>query len=76
MTEHVQARAKVKGIPRVSTFNELLNECTLTQDEKTFMQMHYLEQKDFRFIGDTLGYTEVTMKRWHNRILRKLNKLL
>ena len=76
MTEHVQTRAKVKSIPRVSTFNELLNECTLTTDEKTFMKMYYLEDKDLRFIGDYLGYTEGTMKRWHNKILRKLNKPL
>nr|DAJ99860.1 MAG TPA: ECF sigma factor [Caudoviricetes sp.] len=76
MTEHVQTRAKVRQIPRVSTFNALLEECTISQEEKELMRLHYLENKDFCYIGDQLGYSEITMKRWHKKILRKLNKVL
>ena len=76
MTEHIQTRAKLQEIPRVSTFNELLDDCMISPEEKTLMQMHYLQNKDVRYIGDMLGYSEVTMKRWHHRILKKINKLL
>lgn len=76
MTEHIQTRAKLQEIPRVSTFNELLDDCMISPEEKILMQMHYLQNKDFRYIGDMLGYSEVTMKRWHHRILKKINKLL
>lgn len=74
--EHIQTRAKLQEIPRVSTFNELLDDCMISPEEKTLMQMHYLQNKDFRYIGDMLGYSEVTMKRWHHRVLKKINKLL
>lgn len=76
MTEHIQTRRKVFNISGVKTFNELLDSCTLSDDEKALMRMHYIEKKDFRFIGDMLGYSEVTMKRWHQKILKKLNKLI
>ena len=76
MTEHVKTRAKVKKIPRVSTFNQLLDDCMISPEEKTMMRLYYIEKKDLRYIGDQLGYTEVTMKRWHKKILQKVNKLL
>lgn len=76
MTPHVQTRNKIKEIPKLSTFNELLDASTLTPKEKQFMRLHYLEDKDFRYIGDVLGYSEVTMKKWHSKILNKLSKLL
>lgn len=76
MTEHIQTRAKVQEIPSVKTFNALLDDCMISSEEKTLMRMHYIENKDFRYIGDMLGYSEVTMKRWHHKILKKINKLL
>lgn len=57
-------------------YNALLEECTISQEEKELMRLHYLENKDFCYIGDQLGYSEITMKRWHKKILRKLNKVL
>ena len=76
MTEHVKTRAKIKKISDVNTFNELLDSCTISSEEKTMMRLYYIDKKDLRYIGDQLGYTEVTMKRWHKRILQKLNRLL
>lgn len=75
-TETTITQDKVRQIPRVSTFNALLEECTISQEEKELMRLHYLENKDFCYIGDQLGYSEITMKRWHKKILRKLNKVL
>lgn len=76
MTPHVRTRNRIKEIPELSTFNDLLDRSTLTPDEKKFMRLHYLYDKDFRAIGDELGYAEVTMKKWHSRILKKLSRLL
>lgn len=76
MTEHIKTRAKVQEIPSVITFNALLDSCTISSKEKELMRMHYIEDKDFRYIGDMLGYSEITMKRWHHKILKKIGKLL
>lgn len=76
MSEHIETRQKLKDIESRSYFNNLLESATLSEDEMLFMRMHYIENKDFRYIGDTLGYSETTMKRWHKKILRKLQKLI
>ena len=75
MTEHIQTRAKLQEIPRVSTFNDLLDDCMISPEEKTLMQMHYLQNKDFRYIGDMLGYAEVTIKKHHIKALKKISEL-
>lgn len=76
MSKHIETRRKVKAIHSVSEFNILLENTILTEDEKALMRMHYLEKKDFRFIGDKLGYAEITMKRWHAKILEKISSVL
>ncbi|MBO4543238.1 MAG: hypothetical protein J5725_08680 [Bacteroidales bacterium] len=76
MTEHILTRKKIKDIPSISTFDELLNMSTLSDTDKEILRMHYLHEKDFRFIGDTLGYSEATIKTRHRKALQKLNKLL
>lgn len=76
MSTHIETRSKLKEIHRVQSLNELLDSCVLSNEEKQLIRMHYIEDKDFRYIGDFLGYSEITMKRWHKRILRKLNSLL
>lgn len=43
--------------------------------DKEILRLHYLKGKDFRYIGDTLGYAEVTIKKRHAKALAKLNKL-
>lgn len=48
----------------------------ISDEEKELMRLHYIQKKDFRFIGDTLGYSEASIKAKHRKILKKLNKLL
>ena len=53
-----------------------MNKSMISDEEKELMRLHYIQKKDFRFIGDTLGYSEASIKAKHRKILKKLNKLL
>lgn len=75
-SEHIKTRNKVKEIASITTFNELLDACTLTDEDKEILKMHYLQGKDFRYIGDALGFAESTVKKRHRKALQKLNKIL
>ena len=69
-------RNTLKDIPLIETFEALLNKSMISDEEKELMRLHYIQKKDFRFIGDTLGYSEASIKAKHRKILKKLNKLL
>lgn len=75
MSEHIDTRRKIQDISSVKTFEELLENCILTDEDKMLMRLHYLNGKDFRFIGASLGFSESTIKRRHKKILQKLNKM-
>ena len=75
MSKHIDTRNKLKSIADISSFNDLLNKSTLSDEEKLLLKLHYIQAKDFRYIGDMLGYAESTIKKKHRRILAKLNKL-
>lgn len=74
-SEHIKTRSRVKEIASITTFNELLEACTLTNEDKEILRMHYLQGKDFRYIGDILGFSESTIKKRHRKALQKLNKI-
>ena len=57
-----------------STKEETTN--TNREEDKTIMRLHYLDDKNFAFIADYLGYSESWIKKRHLRILRKVTKLL
>lgn len=76
MTEHIETRRKIKEIADISSFNELLEKTLLSDEEKSLLQLHYIQSKDFRYIGDMLGYSESTIKKKHKKILKKISKVL
>lgn len=76
MSTHIETRRRLKAIPSITTFDSLLDASTLTDEDKEILRLHYLKGKDFRYIGDTLGYAEVTIKKRHAKALAKLSKLL
>lgn len=76
MTSHIKTHNTLKDIPFVETFEALLNKLMISDEEKELMRLHYTQKKDFRFISDTLGYSEASIKAKHRKILKKLNKLL
>lgn len=76
MSDHIATRTKIKSIPRVSTLVELLDSCTLSDEDKTIIKLHYVQGKNLGYIADTLGYSESTIKKKHKKILCKLSKIL
>lgn len=75
-SEHIKTRNKIKEIASITTFNELIDAATLTEEDKELLRLHYLKGKDFRYIGDMLGFAESTVKKRHRKALQKLNKIL
>ena len=76
MSEHIETRKKLKGIADISSFTSLINSSTLSGTDKQILVLHYIEDKDFAYIGDMLGYSESTIKRRHKKALVKLAKIL
>lgn len=76
MSKHIETRNKIKDIPRVSSFTELIDSAMLTEEDKIMLKLHYIDGHDFRYIGDTLGYSESTMKRRHKKALAKIGRIL
>ena len=72
MSTHIETRKKLKDVALVSDFEHILSSCTLSDTEKQIIRLHYIGEKDFRYIGDTLGYTERTIKEKHKKALRKI----
>ena len=71
-----RTRKKLKEIPRVSTFESLLESTTLDDIDKQILKMHYLQGKDLSYIADELGYLESGIKKRHAKALNKISKLL
>jgi RNA polymerase sigma factor (sigma-70 family) len=76
MSTHIDTRKKLQNIPRISSLMELLDSCTLSDEDKEIIKMHYVQNKTLSYIADILGYSESTIKKKHKKILSKLNKLL
>ena len=76
MSKHIETRRKIADIADISSFNDLINRTTLSPTDKQLLILHYIEHKDFRYIGDMLGYSESTIKRRHKKALLKIGKML
>ena len=66
----------IEDIPDIRTFEELIDNLMISEEDKTIMRLHYLDDKNFAFIADYLGYSVSWIKKRHLRILRKVTKLL
>lgn len=76
MTEHIETRNKLKEIVEIQTFSDLLDRCILSEEDRRIMELHYLQDKDLRYIADILGYSEGTIKKRHRKVLKKLKQIL
>lgn len=76
MTRHIETRSKLKKIALVEDFESLLERCTLADQDKKILRMHYLEHKELLLIADELGYSEKTVKRRHKAALDKISDAL
>lgn len=75
-SNHLEAKHRLKQIASADEFRDLLSRTMLTDDEKAILEMIYIKGKDFRYIGDTLGFSESTVKRKHHKAVEQLNKML
>ena len=75
-TEYIKIKHKVKNIPDIRSFNGLLEASTLSDLDKEIIRMHYLQEKDFAYIADALGYNQKTIETRHKKAIIKLSKLL
>lgn len=75
MTDRVLTRNRLKAIPAVSTFEDLLSKSTLDDTDKEIFRLHYLKKKNLSWIAYTLGYTEAAIKKRHAKGLEKLMQL-
>ena len=71
--KHIETRRKLKSIPLTAAFENILDLCTLSETDKEILRLHYIEDKDFRYIGDTLGFSEKSIKERHREALRKIS---
>lgn len=76
LSDHIKTKHKIKEISSIASFNELIDACMLTDEDKKLLRLHYLKGKDFRYIGDILGFSESTIKKRHKKAIQKINKLL
>ena len=75
MSITLETRNRLKSIPDITSFDSLLERSTLSDMDKEILRLHYLKEKDFRYIGDTLGFAEVTIKKRHLKALSKIQSL-
>lgn len=71
----VSVQRKLRSIPRISTFEDVLNQATISELDKRILRLHYLEEKDFAAIADELGYSESGIRKRHGRIMKKLSEV-
>jgi RNA polymerase sigma factor (sigma-70 family) len=76
VTDHIKTRRKLKAISKITTFEGLLEQSTLSDTDKEILRLHYLKEKDFRYIGDMLGFSEAAVKVRHKKALKKLGSLI
>jgi len=75
MTKHIETRRRLKSIASLEEFNRLVNSCVLSDEERQIIEMHYLKGKPFGYIADMMGYSESCIKKRHQRIICRLEKL-
>lgn len=76
MTEHMKVKKKLQSIPLKADFNDLIERTMLSDKEKQMMRMYYVENKDFGYIADIMGYTQAGIAKMHKRVLHKIESLL
>lgn len=75
-SDHIKTRQKIKEIADVKTFDELLERCMLTDEEKYIMRQHYYKGRSFQSIAMEICISEDWLKHKHKKILRKIRQLL
>lgn len=72
----LSTRKKIRQVGSFTTLQELLENSTLSKLDKEIVVLHYVQEKNFAYIGDELGYSESGIKKRHQKILNKLSQLV
>ena len=70
-----RTRDKIKNIPTIKDFDDLLSQTMLNDDDIKIMEMIYKDRLPLGVIADSLCMSESTVKRKHKRILVKMSKM-
>ena len=70
-----RTREKIKNIPTIKDFDDLLSQTMLNDDDIKIMEMIYKDRLPLGVIADRLCMSESTIKRKHKRILVKMSKM-
>ena len=70
-----RTRDKIKNIPTIKDFDDLLSQTMLNDDDIKIMEMIYKDRLPLGVIADRLCMSESTIKRKHKRILVKMSKM-
>ena len=73
--ERKRTRDKIKNIPTIKDFDDLLSQTMLNDDDIKIMEMIYKDRLPLGIIADRLCMSESTIKRKHKRILIKMSKM-
>ena len=74
-TVHVVTKKKVKGLGKKSFLN-ILGDLMLSEEEEQMMQLYYIGNKTMMQIAEQLGYSEIGIIKMHDRVLKKIAKVL
>ena len=69
-----RTREKIKNIPTIKDFDDLLSQTMLNDDDIKIMEMIYKDRLPLGVIADRLCMSESTIKRKHKRILVKMSR--
>lgn len=74
-SEHIELRRMLKDKSK-NEFFALLDMVMLGEEERKMMVMYYCERKPLCYIADELGYSEVGITKLHNRVLKRIGKVI
>lgn len=74
-SEHIELRRMLRDKSK-DEFFALLNKVMLSDEECKMMTMYYCERKPLGYIADELGYSEVGITKLHNRVLKRIGKVI
>lgn len=76
MSEHIDTSRKLREIPLIKDFDDVLNLCTLSDEDKEILRRHYIQKETLYNIASDLGYTERAIIKKHKEALRKISHAL
>lgn len=74
-SKHIKTKNEIKDLEKAD-FLSLLDRLMLNENEEQMMKMIYMKRKTMNEIADELGYSEAGVIKAHQRIIKKIAKIL